>query len=66
VIITFSPVLRLCVPIVKILFVGPEKAIKFTTNNYVLNYTDNKILAGMCGGLSQIIITNPMEILKNS
>jgi solute carrier family 25 aspartate/glutamate transporter 12/13 len=48
----------------QILCVGPEKAIKFTTNNYVLAYTDNKILSGMCAGLSQVIITNPMEILK--
>ena len=47
-----------------VLFVAPEKAIKFTTNNYVLTLTDNKIIAGMCAGLSQVIITNPMEILK--
>jgi solute carrier family 25 (mitochondrial aspartate/glutamate transporter), member 12/13 len=48
----------------QILFVSPEKAIKFTTNDFVLNMTDNKIIAGMSAGLSQIIITNPMEILK--
>lgn len=49
----------------QILFVAPEKAIKFTTNDYVLKHvTDNKIVAGMCAGLSQVIVTNPMEILK--
>jgi len=48
----------------QILFVAPEKAIKFTTNDYILSLTDNIILAGMCAGLSQVIVTNPMEILK--
>ena len=48
----------------QVLFVAPEKAIKFTTNDYVLIQTDNKIIAGMCAGLSQVIVTNPMEILK--
>jgi solute carrier family 25 aspartate/glutamate transporter 12/13 len=48
----------------QILFVAPEKAIKFSINDFVLTLTDNKIFAGMCGGLSQVIITNPMEILK--
>lgn len=50
--------------ITQILFVAPEKAIKFTTNDYILSHTDNRIFAGMCGGLSQVIVTNPMEILK--
>jgi solute carrier family 25 aspartate/glutamate transporter 12/13 len=49
----------------QVLFVAPEKAIKFTANDYVLTHvTDNKIFAGMCAGLSQVIVTNPMEILK--
>lgn len=48
----------------QVLFVAPEKAIKFTTNDYILTLTDNKIIAGMCAGLSQVIVTNPMEILK--
>ena len=49
----------------QVLFVAPEKAIKFTTNDYMLKHvTDNKIAAGMCAGLSQVIVTNPMEILK--
>jgi solute carrier family 25 aspartate/glutamate transporter 12/13 len=48
----------------QILFVAPEKAIKFTVNDYVLRYSDNKVFAGMCAGLSQVIVTNPMEILK--
>ena len=50
--------------ITQILFVAPEKAIKFTTNNIVLQYTSNQIFAGMCAGFAQVIITNPMEILK--
>ena len=50
--------------IAQILFVGPEKAVKFTVNDLVLTCTDNKIFSGMCAGLSQVIITNPMEILK--
>ena len=51
--------------IIQILFVAPEKAIKFTTNDFVLKYTNNNLVAaGMCAGLSQVIITNPMEILK--
>ena len=48
----------------QVLFVAPEKAIKFTTNDYMLTITDNKIIEGMCAGLSQVIVTNPMEILK--
>lgn len=48
----------------QVIFVAPEKAIKFSTNEYILTIIDNKILAGMCGGLAQVIITNPMEILK--
>lgn len=48
----------------QIFFVAPEKAIKFTTNDIILKYTNNQILAGMCAGLSQVIITNPMEVLK--
>lgn len=48
----------------QVLLVAPEKAIKFTTNDFILTLTDNKIIAGMCAGLSQVIITNPMEILK--
>lgn len=48
----------------QILLVSPEKAIKFTTNDIVLQLTDNKIIAGMCAGFSQVIVTNPMEILK--
>lgn len=48
----------------QVLFVAPEKAIKFTVNDLVLSKTDSKIFAGMCAGLSQVIVTNPMEILK--
>jgi solute carrier family 25 aspartate/glutamate transporter 12/13 len=48
----------------QILLVSPEKAIKFTTNDFILQMTENKIIAGMCAGFSQVIVTNPMEILK--
>jgi solute carrier family 25 aspartate/glutamate transporter 12/13 len=48
----------------QIFLVAPEKAIKFTTNDIVYKYTSNQIFAGMCAGFSQVIITNPMEILK--
>lgn len=48
----------------QVLFVSPEKAIKFTTNDFAVKLFDNKIIAGMCAGLSQVIVTNPMEILK--
>ena len=50
--------------ITQILFVSPEKAIKFTVNDFINKHMDNKIIAGMCAGFSQVIVTNPMEILK--
>lgn len=53
--------------------VAPEKAIKLTVNDFVRDklYDKNgniplycEILAGGCAGASQIIFTNPLEIVK--
>uniref|UniRef100_A0A8C6PYY2 Solute carrier family 25 member 12 n=1 Tax=Nothobranchius furzeri TaxID=105023 RepID=A0A8C6PYY2_NOTFU len=54
--------------------VAPEKAIKLTVNDFVrdkfTNNNDNtiplfaEILAGGCAGGSQVIFTNPLEIVK--
>merc|ERR1712136_739643 len=52
--------------------VGPEKAIKLTMNDFVRDQlrTDGKvslwgeILAGGCAGGSQVVFTNPLEIVK--
>jgi len=52
--------------------VGPEKAIKLTMNDFVRDQlrTDGKvplwgeILAGGCAGGSQVMFTNPLEIVK--
>ncbi|XP_048473732.1 calcium-binding mitochondrial carrier protein Aralar2 isoform X1 [Rhincodon typus] len=53
--------------------VAPEKAIKLTTNDFVRDRFIRKdgsvaiaaeILAGGCAGASQVIFTNPLEIVK--
>ena len=53
--------------------VAPEKAIKLTTNDLVRNKFKKhygycpiwgEILAGGCGGASQVLFTNPLEIVK--
>uniref|UniRef100_H2ZH14 EF-hand domain-containing protein n=1 Tax=Ciona savignyi TaxID=51511 RepID=H2ZH14_CIOSA len=52
--------------------VGPEKAIKLTMNDYVRDQVrrDGKVplwgqlLAGGCAGGSQVLFTNPLEIVK--
>ncbi|NXS56022.1 CMC1 protein, partial [Brachypteracias leptosomus] len=53
--------------------VAPEKAIKLTVNDFVRDkFTKNdgsiplpaEILAGGCAGASQVIFTNPLEIVK--
>ncbi|KAF9797029.1 hypothetical protein SFRURICE_006904 [Spodoptera frugiperda] len=53
--------------------VAPEKAIKLTVNDFVRDkFTDKKgnislyaeILAGGCAGGSQVVFTNPLEIVK--
>lgn len=51
---------------------APEKAIKLTVNDTVRDkFTVDghiplwaEILAGGCGGASQVIFTNPLEIVK--
>ncbi|XP_056336150.1 electrogenic aspartate/glutamate antiporter SLC25A13, mitochondrial [Danio aesculapii] len=56
-----------------LLGVAPEKAIKLTVNDFVRGKTRQKdgsvplpaeILAGGCAGGSQVIFTNPLEIVK--
>lgn len=54
--------------------VAPEKAIKLTMNDLVRTLMKNKntneiaisseILAGCCAGGSQVLFTNPLEIVK--
>ncbi|CAL8297392.1 unnamed protein product [Lota lota] len=57
----------------QLLGVAPEKAIKLTVNDFVRGKTGQKdgsvplgaeILAGGCAGGSQVIFTNPVEIVK--
>ncbi|XP_064204318.1 electrogenic aspartate/glutamate antiporter SLC25A13, mitochondrial isoform X2 [Anguilla rostrata] len=57
----------------QLLGVAPEKAIKLTVNDFVRGKTVQKdgtiplpaeILAGGCAGGSQVIFTNPLEIVK--
>nr|XP_056713284.1 electrogenic aspartate/glutamate antiporter SLC25A13, mitochondrial [Euleptes europaea] len=57
----------------QLLGVAPEKAIKLTVNDFVRDKFMNKdasvpfsaeILAGACAGASQVIFTNPLEIVK--
>lgn len=54
--------------------VWPEKAVKLATNDYVRAlFVDPvsgaipvafQVLAGGCGGLCQVVFTNPLEIVK--
>lgn len=53
--------------------VAPEKAIKLTVNDLVRKYRGNcdgsislgsEIVAGACAGASQVMFTNPMEVVK--
>ncbi|KAK5986414.1 hypothetical protein GCK32_021420 [Trichostrongylus colubriformis] len=56
----------------QIVGVAPEKAIKLTVNDFVRDKFNNngripiwaEILAGGCAGGSQVIFTNPLEIVK--
>ncbi|XP_061598691.1 electrogenic aspartate/glutamate antiporter SLC25A13, mitochondrial isoform X2 [Cololabis saira] len=57
----------------QLLGVAPEKAIKLTVNDFVRGKTLQKdgtvplraeIMAGACAGGSQVIFTNPLEIVK--
>merc|ERR1719285_812191 len=53
--------------------VAPEKAIKLTVNDFVRDkFTDKKggiplygeVISGACAGASQVLFTNPLEIVK--
>lgn len=53
--------------------VAPEKAIKLTVNDLVRDKFTNKqgvisgyaeVIAGGCAGASQVVFTNPLEIVK--
>ncbi|XP_033114725.1 calcium-binding mitochondrial carrier protein Aralar1-like [Anneissia japonica] len=57
----------------QIVGVAPEKAIKLTMNDFVRDKVRNKdgsiplwgeIIAGGCAGASQVMFTNPLEIVK--
>lgn len=56
----------------QLLGVAPEKAIKLTVNDLVRDkLTDNgtlplygEVISGACAGFSQVIFTNPLEIVK--
>ena len=50
--------------LIQIIGVGPEKAIKLFVNQTLLEKNINPILAGACSGLSQVIVTNPIENIK--
>lgn len=68
----FAGLYRGLVP--QLMGVAPEKAIKLTVNDLVrdkLTPTDGQklpayaeILAGACAGASQVVFTNPLEIVK--
>jgi len=53
---------------VQVIGIGPEKAIKIATNEFVANHliesNINKIIAGSCAGAAQVIVSNPIEIVK--
>lgn len=53
---------------IQLVGIGPEKAIKLTINEIVSSYLEetnlNKIIAGACAGASQVMITNPIEVIK--
>jgi solute carrier family 25 (mitochondrial aspartate/glutamate transporter), member 12/13 len=60
--------------LLKLITVAPEKAIKLTMNDFMRRSLTNKktgelplyaeILAGCTAGASQVIFTNPLEIVK--
>lgn len=50
---------------IQLIGIGPEKAIKIYVNDFVKNKTNNsEILAGACAGACQVLVTNPIEIIK--
>ncbi len=50
---------------IQLIGIGPEKSIKIFVANYMTNeYNSNIILSGACAGASQVLVTNPIEIIK--
>lgn len=55
---------------IQLIGIGPEKAVKLYVNEVVSscfienNLIQNKIIAGACAGASQVMITNPIEVIK--
>lgn len=67
----FSGLYRGLVP--QLMGVAPEKAIKLTVNDLVRDKLSDKngvipnyceVIAGACAGASQVVFTNPLEIVK--
>lgn len=50
--------------LIQIAGVGPEKAIKLFVNQNMLSNEFNPILSGAAAGLCQVLVTNPIEIIK--
>lgn len=54
--------------ITQLIGIGPEKAIKIWVNGFVSSQLPDdmrsKIIAGACAGASQVLVTNPIEIIK--
>jgi hypothetical protein len=62
-----------CVMVLGLSFTAPEKAIKLTVNDFLRSMFQKEggevqfpleVLAGGCAGASQVIFTNPIEIVK--
>jgi solute carrier family 25 aspartate/glutamate transporter 12/13 len=54
--------------LIQLIGVGPEKAIKLYVNSYISSKMEdtnyNKIISGSLAGGSQVIVSNPIEIIK--
>ncbi len=51
--------------IIQLIGVGPEKSIKLFVANYMNNEIKTPaIISGACAGASQVLVTNPIEIIK--
>lgn len=50
--------------LIQIIGVGPEKAIKLFVNQKMLTNDFHPVLAGAAAGLCQVLVTNPIEIIK--
>ena len=50
---------------IQLIGIGPEKSIKLFVANYMNNEVKtNTIISGACAGASQVLVTNPIEIIK--